>query len=47
METPKNVNITVEGKDKSSNFNNFTQRNYDYNKLEKQLLGSDDSEDDD
>ena len=43
METTKN--ITIENKIESnnnnrpSNFANFTQRNYDYNKLEKQLLG--------
>lgn len=41
--TPKNVTnqinkIVTEDKKKSS-FNNFTQREYDYNKLEKQLLG--------
>ena len=30
----------------NSNFANFTQRQYDYNKLEAQLLGWDDSDDD-
>ena len=30
-----------------SNFANFTQRQYDYEKLEKQLLGWDDEEDED
>lgn len=33
-------------KEKPSNFSNFTQREYDYNKLEKQLLGWDDGDDD-
>lgn len=32
---------------KTSNFRNFTEREYDYEKLERQLLGWDDSDDDD
>lgn len=42
----KNNNINFH-KDKPSNFANFTQRKYDYDKLEKQLLGWDDGEYDD
>ena len=50
MEATKN--ITIENKiepitnnnHKPSNFANFTQRQYDYDKLEKQLLGWDDSD---
>lgn len=38
---------TIQQSNKKSNFANFTQREYDYNKLEKQLLGWDDSADDD
>lgn len=50
MESIKN--ITIENKieavnNKKSNFNNFTQREYDYEKLERQLLGWDDSDDED
>ena len=41
----KNTN-SFYNKEKSSNFSNFTQREYDYNKLEKQLLGWDDGDDD-
>ena len=52
METTKN--ITIENKiepitnnnNKQSNFANFTQRQYDYDKLEAQLLGWDTSDDD-
>lgn len=54
----KDVNRTIQNnnyrnnnsfynKEKISNFSNFTQREYDYNKLEKQLLGWDDGDDDD
>ena len=52
MEATKN--ITIENKiesitnnnNKPSNFANFTQRQYNYEKLEAQLLGWDDSDDD-
>ena len=47
MHTVKNITIEnkIETTDKkTSNFNNFTQRKYDYNKLEKQLLGWDDGD---
>ena len=37
----------IQQPNKRSNFANFTQREYDYNKLEKQLLGWDDGEDED
>ena len=37
----------IQQPNKGSNFANFTQREYDYNKLEKQLLGWDDGEDED
>ncbi|MBU5323412.1 helix-turn-helix domain-containing protein [Sarcina ventriculi] len=52
METTKNITIenkiesTTNSNNKPSNFANFTQRKYDYDKLEKQLLGWDDSDDD-
>ena len=36
---------TTYSNSKQSNFDNFTQREYDYNKLEKQLLGWDNSYD--
>ena len=45
METTKNITIenkiepTTNSNNKPSNFANFTQRKYDYDKLEKQLLG--------
>lgn len=39
-------NSSFYNKEKPSNFSNFTQREYDYNKLEKQLLGWDDGDDD-
>ena len=52
MEATKNITIenkiepTTNNNNKPSNFANFTQRQYDYNKLEAQLLGWDDSDDD-
>lgn len=52
METTKNITIenkiepTTNNNNKPSNFANFTQRQYDYDKLEAQLLGWDDSDDD-
>ena len=45
METTKNITIenkiepTTNSNNKQSTFANFTQRQYDYDKLEKQLLG--------
>ena len=45
MEQPKNITIenkiepTTNNNTKQSNFANFTQRQYDYDKLERQLLG--------
>lgn len=48
LTTPKNINVNVTktGKENKTNtFANFTQREYDYNKLEKQLLGWGDNED--
>lgn len=53
METTKNITIenkiepTTNNNTKQSNFANFTQRQYDYDKLERQLLGWDDEEDED
>ena len=52
METAKNVIIenkiepTTNNNTKPSNFANFTQRQYDYDKLEAQLLGWADYEED-
>ena len=52
MEATKNITIenkiepTTNNNNKPSNFANFTQRQYDYNKLEAQLLGWDTSDDD-
>ena len=52
METTKNITIenkiepTTNSNNKPSNFANFTQREYDYDKLEAQLLGWDTSDDD-
>ena len=52
METAKNVIIenkiepTTNSNTKQSTFANFTQRQYDYDKLEAQLLGWDTSDDD-
>lgn len=46
--TNKISNTTTYSNSKhSSTFTNFTQREYDYDKLEKQLLGWDDSDEDD
>ena len=53
METTKNITIenkiepTTNSNTKQSTFANFTQREYDYDKLEAQLLGWADSDDDD
>ena len=50
METTKNITIenkiepTTNNNTKQSTFANFTQREYDYDKLEKQLLGWADDE---
>ncbi|MDO4536367.1 MAG: hypothetical protein Q4B63_11265, partial [Clostridium perfringens] len=38
------ITNTTYSNSKQSNFDNFTQREYDYNKLEKQLLGWDDGD---
>ena len=52
METTKNITIenkiepTTNSNTKQSTFANFTQRQYDYDKLEAQLLGWDTSDDD-
>lgn len=51
METTKNITIenkiepTTNNNTKQSNFANFTQRQYNYEKLEAQLLGWDDEDD--
>lgn len=51
METTKNITIenkiepTTNNNTKQSNFANFTQRQYNYEKLETQLLGWDDEDD--
>ena len=47
MDTIKNVTIEnkIESTKKQSTFANFTQRNYDYDKLEAQLLGWDNTDD--
>lgn len=53
MEATKNITIenkiepTTNDNTKQSTFANFTQRQYDYDKLEKQLLGWADDDDDD
>ncbi|MCI5637182.1 MAG: hypothetical protein SO136_08600, partial [Sarcina ventriculi] len=41
-----NKNFVPKSNNKPSNFANFTQREYDYDKLEAQLLGWDTSDDD-
>lgn len=47
IQTPNYKPNNFYNKNKSSNSANFTQREYDYDKLEKQLLGWDEDDDDD